>query len=1096
MKRLLLLVLALLPCFSLLLAQTPGVTVLHGKITDDAGNPLEGASVVLSGSKRGVQTDNAGAFTLSVPKDGHRHRISVSYVGFATQEVTIENDAPLSIRLAHSSAEDEIVIGYQRVQRRDLTGAVSSVTARQLKDIPINSAADALSGRLAGVEVTSDQGQPGSDFVVKSRGGGSITQDNSPLYIVDGVQVDNALATLAPQDIASIDFLKDAASTAIYGARGANGVMIITTKGGRNTNGRISINYNGLVGFSELPREIGVMDPYNYVEYQWERDHYLSPGDSAVIQKYATTWADVQSYKTKPATDWQHLVFGRHAFFETHNVSLSGGTAATQYSLSLTDNEQKGIMINSVLSRKLVNFRLDQTVTDRLKVGMSVRFNNQVVDGAGTTNGETTTTASVQSFSNLRQSIRYTPYIFGQNPQTYNGGYFIDGADVSSGNSLYLVNPILLSAAQYRRNTTQVLDLGGFLNYTFTPWLSLRSTFGYDNNNLRADAFDDTLTINSKLNGASQPIASITSTVVSQLNNSNVLTYTNAQGTSRFARHNTVSVLAGQEIYMTETKGYSMTTRYFPIGINATTALANMNLVSPPVGAVQPLPTSTDVPSNIASFFGKASYDYEKTIFATATLRADGSSKFSPDRKWGYFPSASLAWRISNEPFFQKLKFVSDAKIRATYGSAGNNRIPDFLYLTQFVTATGTAPNTTPVGYGLNGQINTGYAPSTLANQLLQWEVTHTKNLGLDLSLFQGRVQSTTDVYWNNTDKLLINNPSLPTSSGYSSQYQNIGSTSNKGVEEQLSVFAVQHKNFTWNINFNISFNKNVITDIGGLPPIPVSSGALGTSTSDYIIQKGAPVGAMYGYLSDGMYQISDFDYNTATQTYTLKKGVANDVALTGINPQPGLMKLKGLNGDSALSAADRTIIGNAQPKFFGGINQQFVWKNFDASVFINFSYGNKIFNANRIEYASGYTPGANLLSVFDHRWRSVDDNGNLVTDPTALAALNKNATIWQPSVTGSANAFLPISWAVEDGSFIRLNNVSIGYTVQSNLLRRAKITRLRVYVTGNNLYVWTHYSGYDPEVNTRRATPATPGVDYSAYPRSRNYVFGVNLTL
>lgn len=1062
---------------------------VHGKVTDDTGSPMEGASVVLSGSRKGVQTDKNGAFTIEVPRDGHRHRISISYVGFATQEVALEGGGPVIIHLAHASAEDEVVIGYQRVQRRDLTGAVSSVTARQLKDIPINDAAQALEGRLAGVDITSDQGQPGSDFTVKSRGGGSITQDNSPLYIVDGVQVDNALSFIAPQDIASVDFLKDAASTAIYGARGANGVMIITTKGGKNTNGRIVINYNGLAGFSELPKELGVMDPYNFVEYQWERDHYLSPGDSAVIQQYAPTWADVARYKTKPATDWQHLVFGRHAFFQTHNVSISGGTTATQYALSLTDNEQQGIMVNSVLSRKLVNFRLDQTVTDRLKVGMSIRYNNQVVDGAGTTNGETTTTASVQSFSNLRQAVRYTPYIFGENPSTYNGAYDIDGTDVSSGNSLSLINPLLLSAAQYRRNTTQVLDMGGYLNYTFTPWLSFRSTFGYDNNNLRQDMFDDTLTINSKLNGAGQPIASITSTVTSTLNNSNVLTFSNT-----FHKHS-ISVLAGQEIYQTDVKAYSVTTKYFPDGIGASTALSNMNLVSPPVGAVQPLPTSSEVPSNIASFFGKASYDYEKTLFATATVRADGSSKFSPDKKWGYFPSASLAWRMSNEPFFQKLKWVTDAKIRATYGTAGNNRIPDFLYLTQFVTATGTPPNTTPVGYGLNGQLYTGYAPASLGNLLLQWEVTHTKNLGLDLSLFQGRIQSTTDVYWNNTSKLLINNPSLPTSSGYSSQYQNIGSTSNKGVEEQISAMVLQHKAFTWNVSFNISFNKNVITDIGGLPPIPVSSGAVGTA-SDYIIQKGQPVGAMYGYLSDGYYQISDFDYNSASGTYTLKKGVANDVALTGVNPQPGVMKLKGLNGDSALSAADRTIIGNAQPKFFGGINQQFIWRNFDASVFINFSYGNKILDANRIEFSSGYTPGANLLSTFDHRWRNVDDNGNLVTDPTALAALNKNATIWQPSVTGSANAFIPVSWAVEDGSFVRINNVSIGYTIPGNLLRRAKISRLRIYVTGNNLYVFTHYSGYDPEVNTRRSTPATPGVDYSAYPRSRNFVFGVNLSL
>ncbi len=1095
MKRLLLLLMAIPLCISTIHAQNATRT-LKGKITDDSGNPLEGASVLLIGTRQGIQTDNTGTFTLSVPNDGHRHRISISYVGYASREVELEGAFPSSISLSRSSSEDEIIIGYQRVQRRDITGSISTVTARQLRDIPVNSAADAIAGRLAGVDVTSDQGQPGADFTIKVRGGGSITQDNSPLYIIDGVQVENGLSFIAPQDIATIDVLKDAASTAIYGARGANGVVIITTKGGRNTNGKISVSYNGFVGFSRLPKALPVMDVYNYVEWQWERDHYLSPPDSAVIDQYATTWAQVQNYQNTGGVDWQHLVFGNNALFQTHNVSVGGGTATTQYNLSLTDNEQQGIMITSSLSRKLVNFRLDQTITDRLKIGLSVRYNNQVVDGSGTTDDETTTSANVQSFSNLRQSVKYTPYIFGNNPATYNGAYFINDEDVSSGNSLSLINPVLLSHAQYRRNTTQVVDLGGHLDYNFFPWLSFRSTFGYDINNLRADAFDDTITVNSKLNGASLPIASITSTTVTTLNNSNVLTYSNALGTSRFARHNTITALVGQELYMLDTKTYSFTTKYFPAGISAGTALANMNLVAPPPGAVEPLPTSSEVPSNIASFFGKLNYDYEKTFFATATLRADGSSKFSNDRKWGYFPSASAAWRISNADWFHNIKFINDAKIRASYGTSGNNRIPDFLYLTQFVTATGTAPNTTPVGYGLNGTLNTGYAPATLGNDLLQWEVTHSKNIGIDLSFLQGRLTSSTDVYFNTTDKLLIDNPSLPTSSGYNNQFQNIGSTSNKGVEEQLTAAIVQRRKFTWTASWNISFNKNVITSIGGLPAIPISSGALGTATSDYIIQKGQPVGAMYGYISDGYYKLSDFTYNSTTQTYALNKGVPNDVALTGVSPQPGVMKLIGLGGDSALSTADRTIIGSAQPKFFGGINQTFTLGAFDASIFLNYSVGNKIMNANKIEFSSGYTPGANLPAAFNGRWRNVDNNGNLITDPTALAALNAHATIWEPQVTGSANAFLPVSWAIEDGSFLRLNNLTIGYTIPSEALRRAKITRLRVYITGNNLYVLTRYSGYDPEVNTRRATPATPGVDYSAYPRSRNYLFGVNLTL
>jgi len=352
----------------------------------------------------------------------------------------------------------------------------------------------------------------------------------------------------------------------------------------------------------------------------------------------------------------------------------------------------------------------------------------------------------------------------------------------------------------------------------------------------------------------------------------------------------------------------------------------------------------------------------------------------------------------------------------------------------------------------------------------------------------------TMDAYLNYTDKLLINNPSLPTSTGYTSQYQNIGKTSNRGIELQVAAPVIQNKALTWNANFNISFNKNRIESIGGVPPILISSGALGSTVSDFIIQAGQPVGAMYGFVSDGFYKISDFNYNSTSQTYTLKAGVSNNSPVTGVNPQPGVMKFRAPNGDSAITNNDRTIIGNPNPKFFGGLNQQFAYKNFDASVFINFSYGGNVMNANKIEFSSAYTPGANLPGEFTGRWRNIDDNGNQVKDPTALAALNKNATIWLPTPSGnSSNSFLPMSWAIEDASFIRINNITIGYTLPSKLASKMWMTKLRIFATANNVAVITGYTGYDPEVNTRRATPTTPNVDYSAYPRNRSFVFGVN---
>ncbi|MFL9482536.1 SusC/RagA family TonB-linked outer membrane protein [Chitinophagaceae bacterium LWZ2-11] len=1097
MKKLMALAVLLLLCSSYLFSQAPPTKQIKGKIVDDAtGLPLTGATIMMQGvaGRKGAQTDSSGNFTIRIPDDGKKHDLLISYVGYTAEVVSSADAGIVKLKTIKGSGDEVVVIGYSTVKRRDLIGSVSSVGAKQLKDIPSNSAADAITGRLAGVQVTTDQGQPGSDFTIKIRGGGSITQDNSPLYIVDGIQVENALSAISPQDIESVDVLKDAAATAIYGARGANGVIIITTKGGKNTQGKTTISYNGLVGFSQLPRELGVLDPYNYVEYQWERNKYMSPSDSAVVLSYAPVWDSVAKYKNYPATDWQHLVFGQNAFIQTHNVSMSGGNAMTQYNLSLTDNEQAGVMINSGFSRQMVNFRLDHKVNDKLKVGFNVRYNNQLQSGAGTTNGETTTSASVQSYSNLRQSVRYTPIVpIGQSPYTYNNAYIYNGVDVSNGNSMSLINPILLSNAQYRKNYTNIFNVNGYINYNFTKWLMFRSSLGFDQNSLRQDFFDDTLTINSKLNGAAQPIASVTNTVRTTINNSNVLTFSNAEINRGFSKKNKIIALVGQEIYYAETKGNSVMTKYFPIGISPSAALANMNLVMPPTGATQPLPTSSDVKTNIASFFTRVNYEFDKKYSASVSVRADGSSIFGSQKKWGYFPSASLAWKVSNEDFMRGLQNFSDVKLRASYGTAGNNRIPPFQYLTQYVTATGIAPSTTPVGYGLNNTLFTGYSPQSLANALLQWEVTHSVNFGLDFTVFK-RFTLTTDVYFNKTDKLLINNPSIPTSSGYNSQYQNIGSTTNKGIEFQLLAPIISKNGFNWNANFNISFNKNTITDIGGLPPILISSGAVGTA-SDFVVQKGSPVGAMYGYLSDGFYKVSDFTYNSANQTYTLNKGVANNIAVTGVAPQPGVMKLKGLNGDSAITAADRTVIGNANPKFFGGLNQQFQYKNFDASIFINFSYGGQVLNANKIEFSSGYTPGANLLSDFKSRWRNVDDNGNLVKDPGALAALNANATIWSPSVTSSSNAFIPVSWAVEDGSFIRINNITIGYSLPDKILSHVKVAKFRIYATVNNLAVITHYSGYDPEVNTRRSTPTTPGVDYSAYPRSRNYVFGINMS-
>jgi TonB-linked SusC/RagA family outer membrane protein len=1064
---------------------------IKGRVIDDStGLGLPDASVVITGTVRGTTTGPDGLFTIRLPADTKQHSITISHAGYSNLTLSLTDTVPgVLIRLKRTSEalEDVVVIGYQTVRRRDVMASVSSVSSKDLHDIPINSAEEALAGRLAGVQVTAAEGSPNAQIFIRVRGGGSITQSNSPLYVVDGIQLDSALQFISLQDIASIDVLKDAAATSIYGARGSNGVVIITTKGGRNTGGKTTIAYNGFAGIGKITKELPVQTPADFMYYQYERAEIS--GDTTGIAQYGPdNWSTVQAFQNTKFYDWQNELMGRNAFQQTHNLNVSGGTEQTQYYLSVTDQEQQGIMQGSDFARKLLYFRFDHQAAQHLKVGANVRFNNTIVDGAGTSNPG----SSALNF--LRQIIRYQPFLLpGQTSSSFNFNYYNE----TDANSLALVNPVLLNQAQYRQSNNNILDLSGFANYEFTRFLSFRSTIGYDNNNFQLNAFDDTLTYNSQSNGAGLPIADISNTVVSTIDNSNVFLYSNDKMSGRFKQHNDLTIIAGEETYQTNQTDNYVQTNYFPLGTTAKAALANMNLGTPPNSTLaEPKPTSDAIPTTLLSFFSRVTYGFDKKYLLSASIRADGSSLFAEQNRWGYFPAASAAWRISQEGFMQKLTWVDDLKLRLAYGEAGNNRITPFQYLTQFNTS---------ASYGLGQNINTAYASTGLANPDLRWESTTSRNIGLDATLFKNRFGFSVDVYDNTTNHLLVAVP-VPTTSGYTTQTQNVGSTTNKGVEVQLFGTILQKRAFSWTANFNISFNKNMVTSLGQQQSYLQNSGWAGSANpADFIVKVGQPVGAMWGYLSDGYYQISDFNYNTATRTYTLRSGVPNDANVTATPAMPGGIKYKGLNGDTIISANDRTIIGSAQPKFFGGFNQQFTYKAFDVSIFINFQYGNKIYNDNKLEFSSGYTPAATLLGIMKNRWHTVDGNGNTYeavvngqvvgASPDSLAALNKNAKLWIPLVGSSSTTFASNSWAVEDGSFLRVNNVTIGYTLPVSVTRKVRIARLRVYATVNNLALVTHYTGYDPEVNTRTTSPVTPGVDYSAYPRTRTFIAGINVT-
>jgi TonB-dependent starch-binding outer membrane protein SusC len=1048
-------------------------------MSDSSGEALSGVTISVKGGKAATTTDNEGRYRITVPQGGNT-RLIFSYVGFGQKEVNVSSQSVMDVTLTAVSAQltDVVVIGYQTVRRKDLLASVSSVSARDLKDIPINSAAEALNGRLAGVTATTAEGSPDAQVRVRVRGGMSITGDNSPLYIVDGVQVENALSTISPQDIQSIDVLKDAAATAIYGARGGNGVIVITTKSGRP--GRVQVSYNGLVGVKYLPKKLEVMSPYEYVIYQGERSRGSSTDSTSFTKNFGTTWDTLSNYKNVEAIDWQDEIFGKTGMTQTHNVTASGGSKKINFNFGYTYNDDKAIVINSSYKRHLLNLKGDYKITNNLKAGVSARLNHQDVYGAGVSSEQGS------AYNRLRNAVKYRPFL--------SANQDIDDADPLAdpnvGNGLTLTNPIQLANAEYRNKTTDVYNVTANASYTIFKNLTFRSTFGYDHNNYVDRQFNDSITPYSIISGGRKPIAVLDTITKEIITNSNVLTYS----VKKFKNKHDFDILVGEETYDLKTEEQRNIFRDYPIYTPYENAFKEPSLGVPFTG----YPRENKYRYTSLSFFGRVNYSLLDRYLFSFNMRADGASKFAPGRQWGYFPAASFAWRVKNEKFMEVVKAVSDLKLRVGYGEVGNNRIPDYLFLT-------TYKSDGQYYYGINNQPVTAYYPSSLVNPFLQWESTINRNLGLDLGLFKGRVNLTVDLYNNTSDQLLLNVP-IASTFGYASQLQNVGKTSNKGIEIQLNSLILKGaNNFTWNANFNISANRNKIEALGTNQEFffPDASWGVSGQPTDYIQRIGDPVGSMWGLVTDGFYTVNDFDYNAATSVYTLKAGVVNNSAIIGV-VQPGSIKFKDLNNDGKVDLdKDRTIIGNPTPKFYGGLNQQFTYKQWDASIFVNFSYGNDIYNANKIEFTNGYTPNANQLSLMEDRWRVVTETGETAQwvnssnqavgiAPERLAALNANASIWQP-IRG-AGAFYPHSWAIEDGSFIRLNNLTIGYTLPVKSISKVKLSKLRFYFTGNNLAILTNYTGYDPEVSVRNNS-LTPGLDYSAYPKSRSFIFGVNAT-
>jgi TonB-linked SusC/RagA family outer membrane protein len=1057
-----------------------------GTVTDSKGEGLPGVTIKIKGTGNGTATDINGKFKLNIPSSGNVILV-VNYIGFKAQEIAVGNKTQLTIVLKEGDAkllnEVNIVnIGYGTVSKEAVTGSVASISAKDIKDFPVSTAAEALAGKLAGVTVTTTEGKPGADILIRVRGGGSLTQDNTPLYIVDGVQVENALSLISPQEIQSIDVLKDIASTAIYGARGANGVVLITTKSGHDS--RTIVSFSSYAGVRKITNELPVLNPYDFVQYQYQITNYNTTQlqKDAFTKNYGT-YDDLDIYKNIPFTDWQGEVFGHNAESFTQNLNLTGGSKTASYSFTLNNTKEDGIQLQSGIKRTFASFRFDNNVSDKFKFGFNVRYSRQETDGPGTSN------SGSQGNNRLRNAVRYRPYEGG------GGTASIDVFDINYANLTNLTNPVILANNELSYVYKNDIITSVNASYNLTKSLSVRSIIGFTNTDNKLNMFSGVVTGLARQN-SNQPITNIATGNTVNIINTNTINYNKTIG-----KFNTLSVVLGEETNQSDGKTFSAQTKYLPVDITPDQAFAGIQKATPPAGLVQDAPTTTQVANRLLSFFGRAQYAYKSKYLATFSYRADASSLFAEGHQWGFFPSGQLAWRIIEEPFIKKanLQWLDNLKLRLSYGSGGNNRIDPNLFKQTFYAGS------TNYGYAIGDAITPGFASQTLANPIITWETTYSKNLGLDFEVFHNRLSGSVDIYQNNVKNLLLN-ALIPPTSGYKSQIQNIGETQNRGVELQLSGVIVNNKNFTYTTNFNIAFNRNKIVSLGSdLSGAPISSYTTASgwvnALNDFQVTVGQPVGQFFGYVSDGRYEIADFDAvlnSNGSYSYTLKAGIPNDgSALLGNKaPQPGDPKLKKLSNttDMTIGVNDQTVLGNAQPLFTGGFNQAFGYKNFDLNIFMNFSYGGKEYNANKIEYTTNYNGylDNNMLSVVADRWKMYNSAGVRVTDPTQLAAMNANTTFWTPPV----GQYALTSYAIEDNSFLRISNITLGYSLPQSFLKRTGVfSKFRVYATVNNLYTFTKYTGYDPEASTRRSNPLTPNVDYAAYPRSRYILAGVDVS-
>ena len=1032
--------------------------LVKGTVKDNLGEGVPGASVQVKGTSQGTITDLDGKFAFSVPNKNAT--IVISFIGYVTVEQKVDTQKPMVITLREDTKtlDEVVVVGYQEVRKRDLTGSVAKANMNDVLTAPVASFDQALGGRIAGVNVTSGEGMPGGTMNIVIRGNNSLTQENSPLFVIDGFPVEDtsASSTLNPSDIESIDFLKDASATAIYGARGANGVVIVTTKKGKV--GRAQLTYDGSFGVQHITRTIPMMDDYEFVKLQNEM--YPTVVAGSYLMNYEGKQWTLEDYRNIDQYNWQDEIF-QTAWQQSHTVRLTGGTEGVRYNASLSYYDQDGTLLETGYKR--MQGRMN-TVVRRGKLNMSLTTNYS----RSIQTGSTPSATSYSGMNNLFYSVwGYRPVTSPDTPLSFLMDSATDNA-VDSSND-YRFNPILSLKNEYRKNYINNLQMNGFAEYEVIKGLKVKVSAGYTYDARKNDQFNNSKTRYGGPTSTDKVNAQVTRSERLTWLNENTVTYQ-----TNIKKKHFINALAGITFQNSDYEAYAFRTTHIP---NESLGMAGMS-----EGQAS---TSSSAKSSwsMLSYLGRINYNYKSKYYATASFRVDGSSKFNKDNRFGYFPSASLAWTFTEEKFMKPIKSIlSNGKLRFSWGLTGNNRIGEYDYyqlLSVLKSRIGsyTATNSIPSGvYPFeNDATNAGTVPISLQNKNLKWETTEQWNLGVDLSFFDERIGLTMDIYRKNTRDLLLA-AQLPYSSGFYNATKNIGKVRNDGLEISLNTLNIKTRDFQWSSNFNISFNKNKVLALSEnqtalLTAVQFDQNYNGQSS--YIAKIGLPMGLMYGYVYEGTYKYDDF--NKSGNSYSLKSSVPH--FSTENNTQPGMPKYADLNGDGVVDSNDRTIIGRGLPVHTGGLTNDFTYKGIDLSIFFQWSYGNDIMNANRLffESSNNRSRELNQYASYTNRWTADNPTSDI------------------PAATNSSSNRVISSRIIEDGSFLRLKNVTIGYTFPSQMTKKWKIDKARIYVAAQNLWTWTGYSGYDPEVSVRNSA-LTPGLDYSSYPRAYSVSFGVSL--